>query len=138
MKIWFERLVEWNNRTKKWNWALIWLLTGCIALVLFVAYYYYESYRITTFQNHVYCEVLKEGMSADEVDVALDRIGNHIQADISNQIALNIEPNPTYYRLVIFDDANIHVRMGLGYDKNERLLWVTRGEISPDQIVQCQ
>ena len=104
---WFQRLMKWNDQTKNWNWGLITIVGAVIAVVIFAASVYIGKYRITSFQNHVYCEVLEKGMSPGEVDAALDRIGKHAQVDITDQIVLNIEPKPASYRLVLFEEADI-------------------------------
>ena len=134
---WFKRLRRWNDRTKAWNWGLIAAIGVVVTVVVFIASLYIGNYRRTAFQNHVYCEVLRKGMSSDEVDSALDRIGKHTQVDIKDQIVITIKPEPTYYRLVLFEDAHIVLPMGLGYDSNEKLIWVTRDELQPGQVVQC-
>ncbi len=134
---WLKRLKKWNAITKTWNWVLIATIGIVVAIAVFIATIYISNYRRNAFQNHIYCEVLKRGMSPQEVDTALDRIGKHIQVNITDQIVLNMEIKPASYKLVLFENANIDVRMGLGYDTNQKLIWVTRGEIPPGEIVQC-
>src|SRR5688500_9792459 len=134
---WFRRLMRWNDQTKNWNWGLIAVIGAVFVVIVFVTSVYIGNYRRTAFQNHVYCEVLKKGMSLQEVGAALDRVGKHIQVDITDQIVMNIEPKAVSYRLVLFEDAKLDLRMGLGYDSNQKLIWVTRGEIPPGQVVQC-
>ena len=134
---WLKRLKKWNASTKTWNWGLIAIVGIVVAIIVFIATIYIGDYRRSAFQNHIYCEVLKRGMSPQEIDTALDRIGKHIQVDITDQIVLNMAIKPASYRLVLFENANIDVRMGLGYDTNQKLIWVTRGEVPPQQVVQC-
>lgn len=134
---WRKRLMRWNNQTKSWNWGLIAVIGAVIAVVVFATSVYVGNYRRITFQNHVYCEVLKKGMSLPEVDAALDRVGKHTQVDITEQIVMNSEPKAASYRLVLFEDSQIDLRMGLGYDSSQKLIWATRGEIPPSQVVQC-
>jgi hypothetical protein len=134
---WQKRLNSWNDRTKAWNWRLIAIVGVVLTVFVFIASLSISNYRRTAFQNQVYCEVLRKGMSFKEVDTALDRIGKHTQVDITNQVVLTIQPEPTHYRLVLFEDARIDLPMGLGYNSNEKLLWVTRDGIQPGQVVQC-
>jgi len=94
-----------------------------------------------SFQNHVYCELLKPGMTYAEVDNALAEIGPHLQAHLETIFPKTESVDYESFRVVRFEGAietKYNLSLGLGYDENDRLLWVAKfGLPSGFEIVQC-
>jgi hypothetical protein len=94
------------------------------------------------FRNHVYCELLKPGMTKTEVDVALEPLGLRHQINWGREILQGPTiPQVDMFTEPTFDSPDIEygLRLVLGYDDKDQLVVVgRRGYLSDDyEPVEC-
>ncbi len=86
--------------------------------------------RIAQVQQHVYCELLRSDMTFDEVETALNEFGPHRQVWFEDTPYPSISEKATRYNVVYWDnsriDVNYDLSLWLGYDANNKLVWMGR------------
>ncbi len=139
-----HKLLESGMAIKNWNWFFAVL----IGLVLFVSFDFLNksvsAYQLYSLQNHVYCDTLQPGMTFNEVQNVLDKIGENtlIKADSNinpDEFKAAHEITPTYYWVVFFEtnDEKVQTALsgkGFGFDANNKLIWVSTFSGS---VIQC-
>jgi hypothetical protein len=80
---------------------------------------------VASVQNHVYCELLKPGMSEEEVSQAMNEVGPHLEARLDGYFPL--PEGVAYYRNIRWRDhrfeLNYDLSLWVGYDANGELVW---------------
>jgi hypothetical protein len=108
-------------------------LLGIAALssvAITIASIFTTQIRTAQLQNHVYCELLRPDMTIPEVEQALNEIGPHRQMWFQDTPYPSLFEKASYYRVVDWDsyslDAIHDLSLWLGYDANDRLVWIGR------------
>jgi hypothetical protein len=129
-----ETFQQHGKLIPSWSWLFAFLL----GFVCFISFRVLDNLaftnRLSSFQNHFYCEVLKPGMTLKEVETTLDGVGTNLFVDgegIINTDNLKFAPNatPAYFRIVMFNTENEEIQRALswkrlGFDSHDRLIWV--------------
>lgn len=86
--------------------------------------------HIAQVQHHVYCELLRPGMTFDAVETVLNEFGPHKQVWFEDTPYPSISEKATHYRVVEWDNSRIErdydLWLWLGYDANNQLVWSGR------------
>lgn len=134
-----ENLRQHGENIEDWNWSL----AAVFGIIFFMACNslnnFGTAYRISSFQHHLSCEILKAGMTSQEVDNALNTIGPHKFMEMGAYFVPHTQTPPAYYRAIMFEDVQMvqkyDLYIGLGYDANNKLIWVSHAQ--PFQIIRC-
>jgi len=102
---------------------------------------------LTARQNHVYCDLVKPGMSKSEIDNALLEIGEprqFIENDPSSYGRLPSEglQNIAFYRIVYWKESRVELNynlwLWLGYNAADHLVWAGRQTAAGDVVtIRC-
>lgn len=97
----------------------------------------FTQIRTAQLQNHVYCELLQPGMTAEEVSDALNQVGPNKQIWFEDTPYPSLSDKASYYRVVLWDSSRLNfdydLLLWLGYDANDRLVWKGRDWIDWDK-----
>ncbi len=101
-----------------------------------------EQAQLRSFQNHVYCELLAPGMTYKDVNSALEEIDQYTQVSLGEGVIPENAPSDVdYYRVIWWNALDIEqkhdLRIGLGYNNNDQLTWITRASIPNPIPIIC-
>ncbi|HSD82547.1 MAG TPA: hypothetical protein VLG46_01735 [Anaerolineae bacterium] len=108
------------------------LLAIAVISVIFVmaASTVFVQARTAQMQSRVYCELLRPGMTFEEVESALNEMGDHYQAWFQDVPYPALSEKASYYRVVYWRSSRLEVNydlsLQLGYDGSNRLVWKGR------------
>jgi hypothetical protein len=125
------------------RWITLFIIVGVILPISVISLHSsIELSQERQLQNHVYCELLTPGMTYEDVDLALLEIGQHIQSSFYDDYKPDNAPSDVdYFKEVIWISLDVWqretLRTGLGYDENDRLVWITRNKFPEPTPVNC-
>jgi len=134
-----ENLPESGGVYKKAHWgsALVILLflilfSGILRTTLI-------EYRLATYQNHIYCEVLQPGLTQDEVKTALAMEAGSFEHGEIQEIPESVPTEVKSLFMVTNPDKDQLARLwlGLGYNAEGKLIWISQLTINGLQEINC-
>ena len=106
---------------------------------------YITQSNLAAYQNHVYCELIKPGMTQDELRSSLAEIDQFVLLDFGERFG-SPQDGASYYRTVDWKAANIEwdydLWLTLGFNKEDKVVWEAREQIASDftstlKIIHC-
>lgn len=99
------------------------LVSVFVAITICLVAISINLFSIWTLQNHVYCELLTQGMTREEVEEALLQVGPYERWDFPPTVVM--VDDVQYFTAFEFEDAFTKDTLSLtvGFDVNDRLVW---------------
>jgi hypothetical protein len=108
--------------------GLIFVLALSISFAISLA----ESRQEWAFRNHLYCEVLKPGMTRTEVDAGLGEYDLSFQLNLEHEFEGPGAENVSEFTMPRFKDRKsvLNMELVLGYDSADKLMMVGQWDLS--------
>jgi hypothetical protein len=112
--------LKWKRAAKSLQ---VTLVSVFVAITICLVAISINLFPIWTLQNHVYCELLTPGMTREEVEEALLRVGPYKRWDFPPSVV--VVDAVQYLTAFEFRDVSTQDMLSLtvGFDVNDRLVW---------------